>query len=1255
MTMKKIILSLLITCFAAMEIFAAIETPSTQGSEFYFSFIRALPGREKTMVLTVSAAKSGKIKFTDAYGTETIKTFAAGTTDITLAHLKSVSISNPDDAENGDETEVAAIENLIVTDPLSDLPYCYTIRTNQVQDRGYVVETFEDDGTTPQKVSLYAGLSGSKTVDVANVYPIDALGNEYYVLSHPGDRTNSEHIDGNCEALVVATEDNTVIEITPTCLMDDQTQYENIHGVITITLNKGQTYQVRAQSPLGADAGRNDLTGTLIRVKDDGDMSATGNTCKKIAVFVGTQHGNPGDYEYEQIFPRHLWGKEYLVDAPGDGGVSVVRVGASEPCTHVSINGVEVAVLNQTDFYDYVDINSTGAYVQTDKPVQVGMFTRPYEGQNGDNISQSNDAAMIVIAPIEQRLDSIVFSAIYNVDANQHYVSITTPTESVDSLSFYRLVGGVWTEIPLAGWSDIPANQEYSSVVYHLTTPTVSYNPTYKLISKKGGFNAYLYGFGVDKDEYGYSVGAAAATVKTTFTLNGFNAESLTKDSCIVDAVELSPVLPGDLTVSQIEWDFESDNTIDTVTFASNDYKAYHVYSVPQEYKLTMYVWKDVNCFSKFSVDTVEANFRVKDYTPVPTRHNEYGHCYGDILTTSVNTILPVDFPGYDPSKLVNTWTILNEKTGDVVMDTDSAYNHPNIDIINDYGDTLIYIKHSWLLSSPCYFYVDTFNVSVKDSTLLTAISLTNLCYGKEIPSTPYNQTNYPDLQSGGTPTYVWYNASGDSVGNEETLVLPDDYNTSTTYTRTLTTGCKYVEPYTISIKDSVEMPDVVVGYTCHGVTIASYDPTAYPDLVGTPTYVWYDASGDSIGNGETLVLPDDFGASFEYTRTLTTGCKYYETYTGTIKPRGGVQYSDTTLCTGNTIVWNRDGYNSSDLIAPITYQWYDADMNPIAGATSSSYDVPNVYGEDAKYYVSATGYCEYLDTYNIHIPTEIFNGLIADTAKVCGDGSTPVTISAIIDGDATSTVWEQSNDGGAAFKTITPTTENTYVYNPTETLIFRLTSSGQCQSGVISPEVEVEATSPFTVSVVVTSPDFTNAEKHILPQSGGTVSIEAVVDFADPIYTSSSLLYEWYPDTTISKLASSFSQDFKAEQADDVTYYVVVTDQSGCTVMSEDSITVRMKMVELHTLLIPGSLDSKNHTFAKVDQYGDDVKTSLGDDYKTTIFNRYGQQVFSSVGEGWDCTVDGEIADAGVYFYVIEYYPTSGAKQLKGSVEVIR
>ncbi|MBN1462485.1 MAG: gliding motility-associated C-terminal domain-containing protein [Paludibacteraceae bacterium] len=54
-------------------------------------------------------------------------------------------------------------------------------------------------------------------------------------------------------------------------------------------------------------------------------------------------------------------------------------------------------------------------------------------------------------------------------------------------------------------------------------------------------------------------------------------------------------------------------------------------------------------------------------------------------------------------------------------------------------------------------------------------------------------------------------------------------------------------------------------------------------------------------------------------------------------------------------------------------------------------------------------------------------------------------------------------------------------------------------------------------------------------------------------------------------------------------------------------------------------------------------------------VYNRYGQLVSENIDSGWDGTYKGQKADAGVYFYVIEYRTDMGLKQIKGTVEVVK
>ncbi|MBN1462577.1 MAG: PKD domain-containing protein, partial [Paludibacteraceae bacterium] len=549
--MKKIYLLFFVLSMLFTEAFPAGSNPSTQGSEFYFSFPRARPGRTKLMILTISSSKPGKVKITDADGNFVIKPFNAGTTTIDLVK-----------ADGSD---------IITNYYLPGLTSCYQITSNTKDKKGYIVETFEVDETTPLNVSIYAGLSGTDTTDAANIYPIEALGNEYYILSHIGYFQDGDILVS--EALVVATQNDTEIEIIPTCLLDNQASTENLKPT-TIILDKGETYQIRAFDHTI------DLTGTVIRTKDDSNIS--GNKCKPIAVFSGNQHPEPGDYEYEQIFPTHLLGNEYLISAPEDGSDNIVRIVVTKPCTDITINGNFVGTFNQTDYTDFELKPTSGCYIQTNKPVGVAMYTADFI--NGPKVN-GEDASMIVLAPIEQNLDSIIFTGVVNSDAPTTKVSIVAPTLNTSDVSFYELIAGTtWTPILLSGWTVISENATYSTV-----TSGISPTSTYKITSTKGGFNAYVYGYG-EGAEYSYSVGSSARPAENSFFLNddpSLNSNNTIKP-CIGNAVKFEANTADSYT--EIIWDF-GDGARDT-TYAPINYTS-HPYATKGTYTVQMIVTKN--------------------------------------------------------------------------------------------------------------------------------------------------------------------------------------------------------------------------------------------------------------------------------------------------------------------------------------------------------------------------------------------------------------------------------------------------------------------------------------------------------------------------------------------------------------------------------------------------------------------------------------------------------------------------------------
>lgn len=821
---------------------ASVSGASTQGTEFYFSFIRALPKRTKDMVLLVSAERAGVLEFTSATGTVTTKKFTAGTTSIALASVSSAT----------DEASATIT---------GDLPDCYTVASNQVSNKGYEVESFESDGTTPQKVSLYAGLSGDRTMDVANVYPIEALGNEYYVISHPG--MIKDNYQGSSEALVMATEDNTTIEIVPTSILDNQSVTDPLQGVITVTLNKGQTYQLRPYAASHDSVGFNDLTGTVIRTKDDGSL--TGNKCKKIAVFAGTQHGYPGDFEYEQLFPTHLWGNEFLVAAPEDGGVDVVRVVASKPCTHVTINGTLVATLNQTDYYDYVDSQSQGCYVQTDKNVGVALFTHPYEGQESKH---SNDASMIVLAPIQQKLDSIIFTATYNADASNHRVSIVSPTVSTKNVTLYSLNTSTtkWEPMTLGTWTVVAANANYS-------TNVVSINPstTYKIVSTKGGFNAYVYGWGSSKDEYGYSAGSSAnimdgpsfTNVKDSLTMQNFiynsadgmyhmSSESRT---CMGSDVTINTTIPGAFT--KIEWDFDASNgiTVDTTTDVASVVHRFPTLNAGESksYTVTMKVYRTAtDCYS-LSAGNIDIAKAVVDLrAPLGTTSVDTTICKGGSIITHRGESLSTE-----TRPTTYLWYYEDPTTKAAVQITGTNGN--TCAIMDDYGTIR---KKYWVSTVACNGGVDTFYVTIPAP--VTTTYDVNLCKGSTISST----------QSASGMTYTWYDASGSVIGKNATLTVPADYGTTATY-KVVSEACNSsAETFNVTVPAKSVSNVIVTNNNSHELSFCS-DGSTTVIIKGTPTpstpsdLSWTDGSGKVLTNVNNNIITYNPTQSAVYKMTV--------------------------------------------------------------------------------------------------------------------------------------------------------------------------------------------------------------------------------------------------------------------------------------------------------------------------------------------------------------------------------------------------
>lgn len=297
----------------------------------------------------------------------------------------------------------------IVVDPMAQL------RTYEVIEPGMGVNIKSDF-----PISVYGLNRRHQTTDTYLGLPTNVLGNEYRVMCY--------HVAEKLTPIfaVIATENNTVVEITPsTITYTGKPRNEKF----TITLNKGDVYQVGTETEsrelrkFGIRDIEVDLTGSLIRAN------------KKIAVFsghectyvpVGPPRIKACNHLVEQIPPISSWGKHFYIGRLKGRSFYTYRVLAHEPNTKVFENSKLIATLKAGQF---IERNSNqDLQVTADKPVLVAQYSQGYE--NGDQIG---DPMMLLISPTQQFLSEYRFATPINGSWN-HHVNVVVPNSSIASM-----------------------------------------------------------------------------------------------------------------------------------------------------------------------------------------------------------------------------------------------------------------------------------------------------------------------------------------------------------------------------------------------------------------------------------------------------------------------------------------------------------------------------------------------------------------------------------------------------------------------------------------------------------------------------------------------------------------------------------------------------------------------------------------------------------------------------------------------------
>ncbi|MEI6694665.1 MAG: gliding motility-associated C-terminal domain-containing protein [Bacteroidota bacterium] len=321
--------------------------------------------------------------------------------------------------------------------------------------------------TSLDTVSVFALNYKAATSDASIIYPTNTLDREYRVLTIQG---WPYHVGE--EYIVVATENNTTIEITP------------FGGVpFIVSLNAGQVYQI-------ISTGTNQLSGAVVKEYN----------CHKIAVFSGSVYDNIGgcsacDHLFEELLPVSRFGENFITTPLMNKAQDYFRVIAHYNGTAIFLNGVMTSTLNAGQVYQFN--TNLPKFIQSSMPVFVYQYA---QGVTCDNVG---DPFSLIVPPMEQAIDDITFNAFTSTIITSYFTNIVTLTAYTSALT---LDGLALAFTPVAG------NPVYSYARIAITSGNHHIHSSNK-------FTASVYGFG-NAESYGYSAGFSLNNLQYSFTSN---------------------------------------------------------------------------------------------------------------------------------------------------------------------------------------------------------------------------------------------------------------------------------------------------------------------------------------------------------------------------------------------------------------------------------------------------------------------------------------------------------------------------------------------------------------------------------------------------------------------------------------------------------------------------------------------------------------------------------------------------------------
>lgn len=268
--------------------------------------------------------------------------------------------------------------------------------------------------TSTTSIALYASNYRNMCNDITMVYPTHVLGTHYILQDYQGDAAHSS-VTG-AEVGFVATEDNTVLTMTPPCNLLDNTLVGG--SMLTVNLMQGESYQLIASSS-GSFSG--------MEVTSNGKPFAAfqGNR----VAYIPTGSGGAG-HIFEQAVPTDYWGKEYMVVSTYGRMGDQVRITSSEDDCAVYANGTLLCTLQKGDSYEDIIAGGGAKYYHSTGKICIGRYLR-----SNSSGGAPGDPASVILPPVDQGLQTIRFDIHSYSGFSNYYVNIVAHHSFVSGIT----------------------------------------------------------------------------------------------------------------------------------------------------------------------------------------------------------------------------------------------------------------------------------------------------------------------------------------------------------------------------------------------------------------------------------------------------------------------------------------------------------------------------------------------------------------------------------------------------------------------------------------------------------------------------------------------------------------------------------------------------------------------------------------------------------------------------------------------------